>query len=345
VPTYKRGGIWYARAQVGNRRIEQSAGAGASQAEAKELEQSLFKRLREDRHAKRVGKSLNRTFGEALLEYLRLPETQNLRSYQSLKSVANLIRPHLENVPLENTPEKAEEMKQVFLAGKLSSSTINRRLALVRRILTISYEKWKWITAPLYVSLLPENNERHIYPEPELVADLAAACPSKDNGDALLVIYFTGMRRSEFIAVNQHPLTYIQKNTLMLYSGFKTKKPRRVPILPAIRHIVKRMPLDVDYESLRYNFETARLAVGRPEMHLHDLRHGFASMIAESGGELIDIMRLLGHTSAQTTQRYTHLLDKRLRTVVGNVGRLAAGKRRSHKSTQRAENTKISKTA
>lgn len=345
MPTYKRGGIWYARAQVGNRRIEQSAGRGASQEEARELEQALFKRLRDDRHAGRVGKSLNRTFGEALVEYLKLPETVKLKSYEPIKGHARSIREYLESYAIEDVPVKAEEMKQTMLAGGLKPATINRRMAIVRRILFLCYRRWKWINAPLYVSLLTENNERHIYPEPDLLSKLAAACPNRDVGDALLVIYFTGMRRGEFMAVNADPEMYIKDNSLMLYSGFKTKKPRRVHILPAIRDIVKRMPLNVNNESLRYSFEAARKAVGRPDLHLHDLRHGFASMVIEAGGELIDVMRLLGHTSAQTSQRYTHLLDKRLRKVVGNVGRLAAGKRRSHKAKKVAETRKVSKTA
>lgn len=336
MPIYKRDGIWYARAQVGNQRIEQSAGKGASQEDAKELEAALRKRLRDDRQAKRVGRSLNRTFGEALLEYLKQPETMRLRSYHSLKSVANLICDHLENVPLEQTPEKAEEMKQAFLAQKLEPATINRRLAMVRRILNLAYRKWKWLSAPLYITLLPENNERHIYPEVKLVMELVAKCQSEADGNAILVIYFTGMRRGEFFKVNQDPAQYIQDNFLMLYSGNKTKKPRRVPIINAIRHIIRQMPLNVDANSLRKAFEIGRQAAGRPELHLHDLRHGFASLIAESKGDIVDIMRLLGHTNAQTSQRYTHLLDTRLRSVMSNLGRVAAGKRRTKKVAKTA---------
>lgn len=316
MPIYQRSGVWYARAQLGGQRIECSAGKGATKAQAKELEQALFKRLHEDRHAKRVGKSLNRTFGEALLEYLKMPETQNLRSYESLLSVANLIRPYLETVALEDVPVKAEEMKQVFLAQGLANATVNRRLAMVRRILNLAHEKWRWINQPLYVELLPENNERHIYPTPREAYELAKTCTVRDNADALIVIYFTGMRRGEFMKVNRNPEKYIVGNDILLYSGHKGKRPGKVPIADEIRPIIDRMPLNVTFHTIRYHFEKGRELIGRPELHLHDFRHGFASLIADGGGSLLDINRLLRHSTMQMSSRYTHLTDRHLRKVV-----------------------------
>jgi integrase len=319
VPVFKRNGVWYARAEVGKGRIERSAGKGASYAKAKELETELYRKLQDDRHAKRVGRSLNRTFGEALLHYLKQPETRNLRSYESLKSVANTIKDYLIDCALEETPEKAAEMKQVFLAQGLQPATINRRLALVRRILHLAYKEWKWIKSPLSVSLLAENNQRQYYPTPEEVQALAKACPNQDVGDALLVVYFTGMRRSEFLRVNRNPGEYIKDYRLLLYAGNKTKKPRRVPLANQIRPIVDRMPLKVNAESLRYSFEKAREALGMAHLHLHDLRHGFASQVIESGGSMKDVKDLLGHVLMQTTDRYTHLTDRHLETVVGRA--------------------------
>ena len=42
-------------------------------------------------------------------------------------------------------------------------------------------------------------------------------------------------------------------------------------------------------------------------MRLHDLRHAFASVAASAGMGLPIIGKMLGHTQAQTTQRYAHL--------------------------------------
>jgi integrase len=52
-----------------------------------------------------------------------------------------------------------------------------------------------------------------------------------------------------------------------------------------------------------------------PDVHIHDLRHTFASLLVSSGASMEMIGRLLGHTQIGTTQRYAHLIDSPLRAV------------------------------
>lgn len=59
-------------------------------------------------------------------------------------------------------------------------------------------------------------------------------------------------------------------------------------------------------------------------LHIHDLRHSFASQLASSGASLPLIGALLGHTQAQTTARYAHLFDDPQREAVERVGRILA---------------------
>lgn len=48
-------------------------------------------------------------------------------------------------------------------------------------------------------------------------------------------------------------------------------------------------------------------------LRLHDLRHSYASVGASSGMGLLALGKLLGHSSAATTQRYAHLADDPVR--------------------------------
>lgn len=50
-----------------------------------------------------------------------------------------------------------------------------------------------------------------------------------------------------------------------------------------------------------------RKAAGLEDVRIHDLRHSFASFGASSGDSLLVIGALLGHRSAQSTERYAHL--------------------------------------
>lgn len=65
------------------------------------------------------------------------------------------------------------------------------------------------------------------------------------------------------------------------------------------------------------------------DVRLHDLRHSFASIGAESGLGLPVIGALLGHSSAQTTKKYAHAADEASRravdTIAGKIGEAING--------------------
>src|SRR5262249_12920163 len=61
-------------------------------------------------------------------------------------------------------------------------------------------------------------------------------------------------------------------------------------------------------------------------LRVHDLRHHFASVLASSGYSLPVIGQLLGHTQAQTTQRYAHLFDDVQRKATEAAAAIIAGK-------------------
>jgi integrase len=64
----------------------------------------------------------------------------------------------------------------------------------------------------------------------------------------------------------------------------------------------------------------------RPTVHLHDLRHSFASILVSSGASLPLIGQMLGHTQPQTTARYAHLYDDPLREAAETVGTFVLGR-------------------
>lgn len=61
--------------------------------------------------------------------------------------------------------------------------------------------------------------------------------------------------------------------------------------------------------AIQNNWERIRETAGIEDVRLHDLRHSYASVVANSGASLLVIGKLLGHTNSQTTGRYAHLTD------------------------------------
>ncbi len=59
-------------------------------------------------------------------------------------------------------------------------------------------------------------------------------------------------------------------------------------------------------------------------MHFHDLRHSAASQMINAGVDLYTVGAVLGHRSASSTKRYSHLATDSLRVALDKIGRKVA---------------------
>ena len=62
-----------------------------------------------------------------------------------------------------------------------------------------------------------------------------------------------------------------------------------------------------------------RKLAGLEDVHIHDLRHSFASFAVNQRLSLPMIGKLLGHTQTQTTARYAHLMDNPMKEAADSV--------------------------
>ena len=56
-------------------------------------------------------------------------------------------------------------------------------------------------------------------------------------------------------------------------------------------------------------------------MRLHDLRHTHASILISGGASLALVGKMLGHTQAATTLKYSHFHDRPLQEAADTVAR------------------------
>lgn len=118
--------------------------------------------------------------------------------------------------------------------------------------------------------------------------------------------------------------TYCHKSKA-LQESTKSKKIRRIPMNPQLKAVLlairnakpaservfERFPF---HKSYVLHKERCRKA-GVTEIRFHDLRHTMASHFMMLGGNIYDLQKLLGHSSIEMTERYSHLSPDHLNGV------------------------------
>ncbi|MEI7860909.1 MAG: site-specific integrase [Acidimicrobiales bacterium] len=66
-----------------------------------------------------------------------------------------------------------------------------------------------------------------------------------------------------------------------------------------------------------------RADIGRPDLHLHDLRHPGLTWVAASGASLTEIMRRGGHSTPSAAMVYQHATEDRDKALAAALGDLA----------------------
>ncbi|MEP3895145.1 MAG: site-specific integrase [Litorimonas sp.] len=155
------------------------------------------------------------------------------------------------------------------------------------------------------------------------------------SANALRLLAFTGARMGEVLKAqwDQFDLS----NGIWEKPAATTKQRRlhRAPLNGSALGVLKQMAATSEsaflfpgdghggtQTELRRSFQRACAIAGIKDLRIHDLRHSFASILISSGAELAEVGAMLGHTQAQTTLRYAHLHDTRLREVTNRADAL-----------------------
>lgn len=223
---YKRGNIWWVKFQINGVTIRRTS-RSTKRKTAEQFERRLLQQIEDDLHNDRMGYSLKRSFGDALLKYLESGQAPD-----SMISHIRAVRYHMERAVLTKSVFAAAEMKQTMLADQLNPQTVNRRLSVVRRVLNLAYKEWGWLKEPVgeKISTLMMSKKkfaRHVYLEPdEIVTLLKHIKHIKHEGvtKAIIGYCFTGLRESELLGLTPANL---KNGAIVLDTKTKSKKTTR----------------------------------------------------------------------------------------------------------------------
>lgn len=313
MPIYKRGGVYYIDTYVGGRRVRKSAGKGATRAQA----QAIERKIHDDAIKLRMGLKPEKSLSEALLKWMD-EVMPYLKGAKKFESHALALTQYIKGKTMEQAQQAAEDYK--LGNQNLSPATVNRRLAILRRICNLAYHSWNWIDKPIgdRIKLLPERNERHIYLTTKEVMDIAEACDNKNAADMILLAAYTGLRRSELFSLT---IANLRDGCIVLDAKTKSGRPRVVPIPKEALEIASKLPLSLSESQLRSEWDKVRVKLKLPHIRFHDLRHTYASWLVQAGVPLKAVQDLLGHSTLAMTQRYAHLSTDHLRDAVSKISK------------------------
>jgi integrase len=216
--------------------------------------------------------------------------------------------------------------------GDRAPTHANRTLALLSKMFSLAI-RWGWRTDnPCRGIERNPENKRHRYLSPAELTRLAAALVGLRDvnaANAVRLLLLSGARRGELLAAKWTDIDLDAAVWIKPAATTKQATLHRVPLSEAACQVLTEMRAGGDHEATwlfparggghRLHINDAwiklRQAANLPDVHLHDLRHTYASVLASAGLSLPIIGRLLGHTTAQTTMRYSHLFDDPLRAA------------------------------
>jgi integrase len=309
MPVYRdKRGRYVVDFRAQGRRIFRRCPKGATAAQARTYEA----KLRTDLWHQRLGKGPSVSLASALQNHIQ-KSIKGTRSEGRAEASVYRLMEYVRDKPIEAAPAVAESFVEA-MRGQYSIASINRSLAALRRSCSLAYVAG-WTTEPVHkrIALLPGEVKRTTWLTRAEVHRLVAAAKYQRTKDLILLLAYTGLRLGELLSLTKAD---VRGGIIHVVTG-KTGDMRAIPVHPAIKDAVKRLPLEGARRNIQTSFDWARKKAGLRHVRIHDLRHTFGSWLAQAGVQLPTIMELMGHKSAATAKRYLHLDTSAKKKAIG----------------------------
>jgi integrase len=328
---FKRGGVWWTCIRYEDKKVQKSL-ATDDRRLAQAIEAKIRAEIAEGKFFdKPVGQS--KTFKDMMEKFIQehAPKVSDnmQKSYaSSLKHLATFWG----NSKLSDIKPKLISEYKVLRKNKgIKPATINRELAMLSKAFNLAVKEWEWVKDNP-VSRVPkekEDNERDRWLNAEDEKGLLENSLSWLK-DIIIFDLNTGLRQDELLSLQWSRVDLFRK--IIIIQESKNGKPRTIPLnqialdilmeKSKIRNLkndlvfLSNMSTKIDRHNLRRAFNIALNKTGIQKFHFHDLRHTFATRLAQRGIDIYKISKLLGHQDIRMTQRYSHHCPDSLRDGV-----------------------------
>jgi integrase len=216
---------------------------------------------------------------------------------------------------------------------KAGQSTIKKELAFLRMIFNKAIDEWDddWDEYFKHNPVNPvrkvikglKENKRVRYVMPDEAQKLKLTIP-RWLKPIVMVGCHTGLRASNIIELMVSQIDFERGLIAIRSEDMKDGEPLTVKMTSIVRDVLlsviksrktKSPYVFIDEDGNPYSRNAVSMAFKRAcdraevkDLHFHDLRHDFATLLIENHVDLYRVQHLLGHSDPRMTQRYAHLL-------------------------------------
>jgi integrase len=328
---YKRSNIWWMCISHNGRKIQKSLGTSNKKV-AQAVEAKIRTELVEGSYfEKLIG--INKTYKEMMNKFMaeHAPKVSSSMRKSYATSLTHLNPFFCESNLLSISPKMVSRYKVLRNSEGAAPASINRELSMLSVAFNVAIKEWEWLKEnPVSrVSNEKENNARDRWLTEEEEKCLLENSPGW-LGEIIIFSLNTGLRLGELISLEWSRVD-IDKKTIFIdktKNGDRKTIPLNKNALKVINSLSKVRNIKNDYVFLnrrsgkinpvslsvafRRSLEKAKIT----NFRFHDLRHCFATRMAQKGIDLYMISKLLGHKNIKMTQRYAHHCPESLRSGV-----------------------------
>jgi integrase len=269
-----------------------------------------------------------------LKEQITAPLTQKVKNWISIhflpvfkdKNIQSITKDQIENYQLKR---RIEIMSMPKNKGKrdseISFAYLNKEILILSNFFNFCIKKGYLEKNPCTgIKKLNELSRLKTLSDDD-IDKLIGGATNKLTGDLITFLIYTGCRKGEALNLKWDDVDL--KTGVIAIKGTKTKYDRHIPISESLKAILRGIEKEQEclyvfqrngakISDFKRSFHTACRNAGLKDLHIHDLRHVFASKMVMSDTSLYKTGILLGHRTPNMTQRYAHLKPGELKKEI-----------------------------
>ena len=334
---YKRGNIYWTEFIVGNKRYQMS-----TRTKDKKLAEEIAAALQADVVRNKFNipakYKVEKTFKEVWEQYFKSQSTEKetirragiasnhfIPVFES-KNITDITLGDIKDYQLQRKLEIMNLEKNIGKKdSQISYRSVNYELTILHHFFNFCIEKGYLGNNPASgIKKLNELSRLKTLSDSD-IDELIAGATNKLTRDLITFLIYTGCRKGEALNLKWDDVDL--QNDVIAIKGTKTKYDRYIPISKPLKELLSRIEKvqDVLYvfnrngaklSDFKRSFHTACRNAGLKDMHIHDLRHVFASTLTMNDVSLYKTGILLGHRTPNMTQRYAHLKPGELKKEI-----------------------------